>query len=123
MTEEQIPTTELPVEEELALKKEIEKLRYQIRVRRKKLRKKNKPLKKRGRKPGQTGIKCQKDRYKVERVISEENEDTPWVTVETLGNFKTLGDIATLLNLSYGQVRRAYKNESKLSETLYITNI
>lgn len=109
-----------PDTSEESLKKEIEQLKYAIRAKRKKLNTR-KPLKKRGRKPGQTGIKWVNNRYHVERVVEELEDDQ--VRTEIIGDFVKLQDIADHLGKAYRTIQRAFKQTNTLSDTLIITLI
>ena len=120
-TIEQAGETSEKMDNAKIIEKEIEKLQYKIRAKRKELRT-QKPIKKRGRKKGSKGAKCKKLRYHVERE-HEIKDDPNNVRVEVIGDFCTIDEIAKKLGLSYGQVHRTYKKETKLSETLIITKI
>lgn len=106
------------------LEEEIEKLKTVIREKRKTLRQ-LKPQKKRGRKAGQNGMKCKKIRYHVERVVEklEDDGETQKTRNEIIGDFSTLQEIADLLKLSYSQVQRTFKQQTKLADTLIITRL
>lgn len=107
------------------IEQEITHLKTVIREKRKTLRQ-LKPHKKRGRKPGQTGHKCQKVRYHVERVIDTIPgvNGAPDQTVnEIVGDYKTLQEIADACEMSYHQVQRTYKQQTTTADTLIITKL
>lgn len=73
------------------------------------------PKKKRGRRKGQTGITCNRIRYKLREV--QDNR------IVTIGDFCTLREIADHYGYSYQKICHIYKQRHKLSKIIKIIKL